>query len=118
MTIERVGPTKGSVLENWQNSLTAGFNVSMSSHSIMSRPLRIEYAGAVYHVMARGNQGRAIFRDDQDRQRYLDTVGEGCENERFCERRKKMGENTKCHFSRTDPLAQVILSQSLAGVGR
>jgi len=30
----------------------------------VARPLRIEYAGAVYHVMARGNQGQSIFRDD------------------------------------------------------
>ena len=45
----------------------------------MARPLRIEYAGAVYHVMARGNQGRSIFRDDQDRQRFLETLGEACE---------------------------------------
>ena len=44
----------------------------------MARPLRIEYAGAVYHVMARGNQGRAIFRDDRDRRRFLETVGEAC----------------------------------------
>jgi REP element-mobilizing transposase RayT len=45
----------------------------------MARPLRIEYAGAVYHVMARGNQGLPIFWDDQDRQRFLETVGEACE---------------------------------------
>src|SRR5580658_3582231 len=45
----------------------------------MARPLRIEYAGAVYHVMARGNQGQAIFRDDKDRQRFLETLGEACE---------------------------------------
>jgi putative transposase len=46
---------------------------------IMARPLRIEYAGAVYHVMARGNQGQAIFRDDQDRRRFLEVLGEACE---------------------------------------
>jgi REP element-mobilizing transposase RayT len=40
--------------------------------------LRIEYRGAVYHVMARGNQGRAIYRDDQDRNRFLETLGEAC----------------------------------------
>jgi len=45
----------------------------------MARPLRIEYAGAVYHVMARGNQGQAIFRDDKDRGRFLETLGEACE---------------------------------------
>jgi REP element-mobilizing transposase RayT len=45
----------------------------------MPRPLRIEYPGAAYHVMARGNQGRAIFEDDKDRQRFLETLGEACE---------------------------------------
>jgi putative transposase len=45
----------------------------------MARPLRIEYAGAVYHVMARGNQGQTIYRDDKDRQRFLETLGEACE---------------------------------------
>ena len=45
----------------------------------MARPLRIEYRGAVYHVMARGNQGRAIYRDDRDRLRFLETLGEACE---------------------------------------
>ena len=44
----------------------------------MARALRIEYAGAVYHVMARGNQGQAVFRDDQDRWRFWETLGEAC----------------------------------------
>jgi REP element-mobilizing transposase RayT len=42
----------------------------------MARPIRIEFAGAVYHVMARGNERRAIFFDDQDRRRFLETVAE------------------------------------------
>ena len=29
--------------------------------SFMARPLRIEYSGAVYHVMARGDEGKFIF---------------------------------------------------------
>jgi hypothetical protein len=33
----------------------------------MARKIRIEYAGAVYQVMARGNQGRDIYADDRDR---------------------------------------------------
>jgi putative transposase len=45
----------------------------------MARPLRIEYAGAYYHVMARGNQGQVIFRDDKDRVRFLETLAEACE---------------------------------------
>jgi REP element-mobilizing transposase RayT len=44
----------------------------------MARPLRIEYNGAVYHVMARGNQGQPIFHDDKDRQRFVETLGEAC----------------------------------------
>lgn len=46
---------------------------------VVPRPLRIEYPGASYHVTARGNQGRAIFKDDRDRQRFLETLGEACE---------------------------------------
>ena len=45
----------------------------------MARQVRIEYAGAAYHVMGRGNQGRAIYADDRDRQRWLETLGEACE---------------------------------------
>ena len=45
----------------------------------MARKLRIEYPGAVYHVMSRGNQGGLIFRDDRDRKLFLETVAEGCE---------------------------------------
>src|SRR5258708_4224249 len=45
----------------------------------MARALRIEYPGAVYHVMARGNHGHDIFRDDVDRRSFLETLGEACE---------------------------------------
>ncbi|HOL65683.1 MAG TPA: transposase, partial [Accumulibacter sp.] len=34
----------------------------------MSRPLRVEFADAVYHVTARGNANEAIFVDDDDRE--------------------------------------------------
>ncbi len=40
----------------------------------MARPLRIEFAGALYHVMSRGNERRRIVRDDRDRQKRLDCV--------------------------------------------
>ncbi len=40
----------------------------------MARPLRIEYDGALYHVTSRGNERKAIFRDDEDRLRFLDTL--------------------------------------------
>jgi REP element-mobilizing transposase RayT len=37
----------------------------------MARPLRIEYPGAVYHVISRGNEKKNIFKDDQDREAFL-----------------------------------------------
>ncbi len=40
----------------------------------MPRPLRLEAEGAVYHVIARGNERKAVFRDDRDRQAYLDRL--------------------------------------------
>jgi REP element-mobilizing transposase RayT len=39
--------------------------------ALMSRPLRIEYPGAVYHVTARGDARRKIFCDDKDRLLFL-----------------------------------------------
>ncbi len=44
----------------------------------MARPLRIEFAGALYHVTARGNERRDIFFSDDDRSQFLDTLGEVC----------------------------------------
>ncbi len=42
----------------------------------MARPVRVEFSGAVYHVTARGNERRAIFRDDKDRERFVETLAE------------------------------------------
>ncbi|MGD9180025.1 MAG: transposase [Desulfobacterales bacterium] len=42
----------------------------------MSRSWRIEYEGALYHLLSRGNEGKDIFDDDRDRTIFLDTVGE------------------------------------------
>jgi len=38
----------------------------------MARPLRIEYADALYHVISRGNEQRSIVKDDADRTKRLD----------------------------------------------
>lgn len=45
----------------------------------MPRSIRIEFPGAVYHVMARGNRRGAIFLDDEDRRTFLKTLGEACQ---------------------------------------
>ena len=44
----------------------------------MARKLRVEYPGAIYHVMNRGDRREAIFKDDKDRERFLETLGETC----------------------------------------
>jgi len=42
----------------------------------MSRPLRLEHEGAVWHITARGNERKVIFRDDADRELFLHLFGE------------------------------------------
>ena len=44
----------------------------------MARPLRFEYAGAVYHVMARGDGGKAIFIAKDDHLLFPHRLGEVC----------------------------------------
>ena len=44
----------------------------------MARKLRIQYHGAIYHVMNRGDQREDVFREDEDRQRFVATLGEAC----------------------------------------
>ncbi len=42
----------------------------------MARPLRIEYPGAVYHITSRGNEKKLIFKDERDREIFLDTLSQ------------------------------------------
>lgn len=41
----------------------------------MARQLRLEFAGGLYHLTARGNAQAAIYRDDDDRHLFLDLLG-------------------------------------------
>ncbi len=45
----------------------------------MARQARYEAAGAIYHVMARGDGGRDVFEDYRDRFKWLERMGEVCE---------------------------------------
>lgn len=45
----------------------------------MARPLRVEFAGAMYHVTVRGVERRNLFRNDGDRERLLEKLSEGVE---------------------------------------
>lgn len=44
----------------------------------MARPLRLEFAGALYHVTARGDRREAIYLDDADRALFLSLLGKVC----------------------------------------
>jgi REP element-mobilizing transposase RayT len=46
--------------------------------AIMARSVRIEYPGAFYHVLSRGDRREAIFLDEDDRLLFLEALGEMC----------------------------------------
>lgn len=50
----------------------------------MARPLRLEFAGAVYHITSRGNARGDIYLDANDRNIFLDVLGNVCERYNWC----------------------------------
>jgi len=44
----------------------------------MARKLRLQYPGAIYHLMSRGDRREQIFRDDNDRHLFLSALAEAC----------------------------------------
>ena len=44
----------------------------------MARKLRVQYEGAIYHVMNRGDHREDIFRTEKDRELFLETLGQTC----------------------------------------
>src|SRR5579862_9217598 len=44
----------------------------------MARPLRVQYEGAMYHVMSRGNRREAIYDGDGDRLAFLELLARAC----------------------------------------
>ena len=45
----------------------------------MARKLRLQYPGAIYHVMSRGDRREDIFQSDKDRELFLETLDQACE---------------------------------------
>jgi REP-associated tyrosine transposase len=45
----------------------------------MTRPLRVEFAGALYHITSRGNDRQTIYKDDDDRDRFLRYLAKTCD---------------------------------------
>lgn len=44
----------------------------------MARKLRVGYPDAIYHVMNRGDRREAVFKDDKNGERFLETLDETC----------------------------------------
>ncbi len=44
----------------------------------MGRKLRVEYPGATHHVLSRRDRREPIFRDDQNRECFVETLGQAC----------------------------------------
>ena len=44
----------------------------------MARPLRLEFAGALYHIISRGDRRAAVYLDDGDRQGWLEVLATVC----------------------------------------
>ncbi len=59
-----------------KNNNKLAFQTFSGTLPAMSRTLRIEYPGAVYHVQSEGNRGDAIYLDDEDREIFLRTFQE------------------------------------------
>jgi hypothetical protein len=47
----------------------------------MARQLRIQYEGAIYNLMSRGDRREEIFRDDVDRKRFLESLARALRSE-------------------------------------
>ena len=45
--------------------------------------MRVEYPGAIYHIMSRGDRREDIFHDEVDRQDFLKTLAEACQKADF-----------------------------------
>ena len=56
----------GCCVDSWRHELVMA--------ATMSRRPRIQFAGRMYHVMARGNRKSTIFQDDEDRRRFIEVL--------------------------------------------
>ncbi len=71
----------------------------------MARPLRIEYPGAIYHVLSRGDRREAIFRAEADRKLFLNLLGQNLPAHRVARwtkelKRRRKGDTTKVALAR------------------
>jgi len=63
----------------------------------MTRPVRIEFEGALYHVTSRGDRREDIYKDDSDRLQFLEILGEVVETFNWvCHAYCLMGNHVLC----------------------
>jgi hypothetical protein len=85
------GSTHSFILLNWQFPVVVVkgsvrnygiFGVDEDRHGWhggeMARALRVQYAGASYHVLNRGDRREAIFKDKKDHEIFLQTLAQAC----------------------------------------
>ncbi len=90
-------PRYPALMPRWQIHATKAMALALYALSMavpMSRPLRIEFPGAVYHVTSRGNAQGNIFIDNSDRDCFLDVFTSVVRNHRWiCHAYCLMGEH-------------------------
>ena len=85
----------------------------------MARPLRLEFAGALYHVTSRGDRQEDIYLDDTDRETFLDVLAEVCDRfnwivHAYC----LMTNHYHLLIETPDANANITRPESVAGPGR
>ncbi len=81
----------------------------------MPRAMRVEYPGAIYHVIDRGDRCKDIFVDDVDRQDFLKTLAEACQETGWQVHAYCLMRNHGCaraHGSGRFPIAEVGLQKT------
>ena len=76
-------PMRADFVKHRSNSRNMGSGLAITLRAIytlpMSRPLRIEFPGAIYHVTSRGDRREPIYRDDEDRVAQIEVIARAME---------------------------------------
>jgi hypothetical protein len=76
----------------------------------MPRKMRVEYPGAMYHVMSRGDQRDDIFLDDVDRHEFIKTLAEACQKTDWWVHAFCLMKNHSCDYVHLNPIRAKLLA--------
>src|SRR5205814_2507643 len=79
MRRKRKGVSKESNRRSNRKLLLLTFPTHLATVAAMPRTMRVEYPGAIYHIVDRGDRREDILINDVDRQDFLKTLAEGCQ---------------------------------------